>query len=58
MSQKKEELLDRMIRIYGFEHEIVIVFAELIESDVCTDEMLEAIVKAHEEHPVVEEEEE
>ena len=54
----REELLDRMIEIYGFEHEAVIAFAELVEGDVFTDEMLETIVKAHEEYPVVEEEEE
>ncbi|MBR3673863.1 MAG: hypothetical protein IKN65_06265 [Clostridia bacterium] len=53
----REELLDRMIRIYGFEHEAVIAFAELIENNTFTDEMLEVIVKAHEEHPLVEEEE-
>lgn len=44
----KEELLDRMIKIYGFEHDAVIEFAELIENDTFTDEMLEVIVKAHE----------
>ena len=53
----REKLLDRMIRIYGFEHDAVIEFAELIENDTFTDEMLEIIVKAHEEHPLVEEEE-
>lgn len=52
-----EQLLDRMIRIYGFEHEVVIAFAELIENDTFTDEMLEAIVKAHEAHPIAEDEE-
>lgn len=44
----KEQLLDRMIRIYGFEHEAVIAFAKLIENDTFTDKMLETIVKAHE----------
>lgn len=44
----KEQLLDRMIRIYGFEHEAVIAFAKLVENDTFTDEMLEVIVKAHE----------
>ena len=53
----REKLLDRMIRIYGFEHDADIGFAELIENDTFTDEMLEIIVKAHEEHPLVEEEE-
>lgn len=54
----REELLDRMIRIYGFEHELVIEFGKLLISEVFTDETLEALVKAHEEYPVVEEEEE
>lgn len=53
----KEELLDRMIKIYGFEHDAVIEFAELVENDIFTDEMLEVIVKAHEEYPVIEKEE-
>lgn len=52
----REQLLNRMIRIYGFEHEVVIAFAELIESNTFTDEMLETIVKAHEAHPIVEDE--
>jgi len=54
----KEQLLDRMIKLYGFEHDAVIAFAELIEQDIFTDDILEAIVKAHEEHPLIEEEEE
>ena len=54
----REELLTRMIRIYGFEHEVVIEFARLMENDSFSDEMLEAIVKAHEENPQVTEEEE
>ena len=31
----REKLLDRMIRIYGFEHDAVIEFAELIEQMKC-----------------------
>jgi len=54
----REQLLDRMIRLYGFEHEAVIAFAELVENDTFTDEMLNAIVEAHEAHPVEEDEEE
>ena len=54
----REQLLNRMIRIYGFEHDAVIEFAKLIENETFTDEVLETIVKAHEEFPVVEEEEE
>lgn len=54
----REELLTRMIQIYGFEHEVVIEFAGLMENDSFSDEMLEAIVKAHEENPQIEEDEE
>lgn len=48
----REQLLDRMIRIYGFEHEVVIEFARMIENPIYTDKDLETIVKAHEENPV------
>ena len=48
----REKLLDRMIKIYGFEHEVVIEFAKLIEKPMFTDEQLEALVMAHEAHPV------
>lgn len=48
----REKLLDRMIKIYGFEHEVVIGFAKLIENPTFTDAMLEALVIAHEAHPV------
>ena len=51
----KEELLTRMIRIYGFEHEAVIEFARVI--DTLDEVTLETIVKAHEEFPQIEEEE-
>ena len=54
----REELLDRMIKIYGFEHEAVVAFAELVENNTFTDEMLEIIVKAHEAHPIMGDEEE
>jgi hypothetical protein len=36
-----------MISMYGFEHEAVIQFAELMENRSFTDEMLTAIVNAH-----------
>lgn len=48
----REQLLDRMIRIYGFEHEVVIEFARMCESDNFTDKDLEVIVEAHEASPV------
>lgn len=57
MTTYRENLLDRMIRIYGFEHEIVIEFARLMETEM-SDHDLETIVKAHEEFPVFDDEEE
>ena len=51
----RERLLDRMIRIYGFEHEIVIEFARMCEEWLPTennDKALETLVKCHEENPV------
>jgi hypothetical protein len=45
--QMREQLLDQMISMYGFEHEAVIQFAELMENRSFTDEMLTAIVNAH-----------
>ena len=51
----REQLLDRMIRIYGFEHEIVIEFARMCEEWLSTennDKALEILVKCHEENPV------
>ena len=51
----REELLTRMIRIYGFEHEVVIEFARLMENGFPTAD-LEVIVKAHENYPFEKEE--
>ena len=51
----REKLLDRMIKIYGFEHEIVIEFARMCEEWLPTennDKALETLVKCHEENPV------
>ena len=50
----REQLLDRMIKIYGFEHEIVIEFARMCEEWLPTennDKALETLVKCHEENP-------
>lgn len=54
----REQLLTRMIHIYGFEHQIVKDFAVLLTRPQFNDAMLEAIVKAHEEYPLIESEEE
>lgn len=51
----RENLIDRMIRIYGFEHPLVIQFAELCERMAYTkanDKALMMLVEAHEENPV------
>jgi hypothetical protein len=45
--QMREQLLDQMISMYGFEHEAVIQFAELMGNRNFTDEMLTAIVNTH-----------
>ena len=50
----RENLLDRMIAIYGFEHPAVIEFAHLCERlDDCApiNYALGVIVKCHEEYP-------
>ena len=51
----RENLIDRMIKIYGFEHPIVIQFAELCECMADTEynnKALMTLVKAHEENPM------
>ena len=55
----REQLMDRMIRIYGFEHEIVIAFCAMCETYPNTEayeEMLRVLVEWHEEYPVFDEE--
>ena len=57
----REKLIDRMIRIYGFENPIVIEFCKLCEvwEDIeDRDRLLEVIVKSHEEFPQFDNEEE
>lgn len=56
MSENRENLLTRMIRVYGFEHEITAAFSKLMENPSISDYTLETIVKAHEETPFTEEE--
>ena len=54
----REQLMDRMIRIYGLEHEIVIAFCKMCEDYPQTeayDKTLAILVMCHEECPVVEE---
>ena len=51
MTEKREELLTRMIRIYGMEHEVVIMFAKYIENPKFDEELLETLVESHEQNP-------
>lgn len=57
----REQLIDRMIRIYGFENPIVIGFCKLCEVWDDTnenDKLLEEIVKLYEKYPNYNNEEE
>lgn len=54
MNPMRENLLDRMIKIYGFEHPIVIKFAkqcERWEDTAIYDTILRLAVEAHEKYP-------
>lgn len=60
MTTFRENLLTRIIHIYGFEHPITIDFAKLCENyaeGVNWDRCLEVLVEAHEDHPQTDEEE-
>lgn len=55
--KNREQLIDRMIRIYGYEHKIVIQFATLCEiaaDNAINDKMLWTLVAAHEAEPFLE----
>lgn len=55
MSNFKEQLISRMIRLYGFEHPIVISFCEWCdryEDNEWNDCQLKLLVRAHEEDPL------
>ena len=56
MTKFRENLIDRMIRIYGYEHEIVLEFCRLCEnweSNDWNDKCLEIVVEAHEAEPMI-----
>lgn len=55
MTAYRENLIDRMIKIYGFENPIVIEFCKLCERADWNDRELELLVLAHEDDPVLEE---
>lgn len=64
MSDFRNDLLTRMIHLYGFEHPLVISFAEMCEkytdekSSAYWDKCLETVVDCHEKNPYFPEEEE
>ena len=61
MNTMRENLLDRMIKIYGFEHHIVIAFAKLcerMENTAIYDKTLRILVESHEKYPVLDTDEE
>jgi len=59
MTKARENFINAMIRIYGFENPIVIDFCKLCESlpqDEAHDKVLRTLVIVHEECPIFEEE--
>ena len=54
----KEKLIDRMVRIYGFENPIVIEFCRMCERGEIIEDLLEMIVELHEKCPQLDEDEE
>lgn len=54
----KEKLIDRMVRIYGFENPIVIEFCRMCERGEIIEDLLELIVELHERCPQLDEDEE
>jgi hypothetical protein len=58
MTTYRENLIDRLIHIYGFEDPIVIQFAGMCEryaDNAWNDDILRLLVEAHEKDPVFEE---
>ena len=61
MTDFRNDLLTRIIHIYGFEHGVTIDFVRMCEeweNDIAHDKMLEMLVESHEEFPQIEDEEE
>lgn len=59
MSGKRTYLLSRMIKLYGYEHEVVVGFANYCESwedNDWNDTVLEILVMSHEADPLGEDE--
>lgn len=56
LSEKRQAMLDKMIKIYGFEHEVTVAFAGMLENWDDTkecDKALEMILITHKEHSVM-----
>lgn len=56
MNTMRENLLDRMVKIYGFEHPIIIEFTKMcehMENIAIYDRALRILVECHEEYPVL-----
>ena len=54
MNTMRENLIDRMVKIYGFEHPIVIRFTkscERMEDNAIYDTILRLAVESHEKYP-------
>lgn len=61
MNKLRENLLNSMIQIYGFEYKAVVQFARACESmpdDEAHDKILRFTAMLHQGHPVMDEEEE
>jgi len=55
MTKFRESLIDRMVRVYGYEHPIVIDFAKMCEAwsvNNWNDKCLSILVASHEADPV------
>ena len=60
MTEYRNNLLTRIIKIYGFEHEATLEFAAICEewtNDEAHDKILEMLVESHEEEPMLDEDE-
>lgn len=53
----REQMLTKMIHIYGFEHEAVIQFARLMENPDISDKVLRTLLLIHQERPLTDEDE-
>ena len=52
MSETRQRLIDRMIKVYGNGHPVVLDFYKLCESEWMSDQALTTTVECHEEYPI------